>query len=44
VGIIFGKKIALIALAYYPFGSSLENKEIANLMKFMFASAWNGPP
>lgn len=44
VTIIFGNKTALIALAYYPFGVIIENKEIANLIKFMFASAWNGPP
>jgi predicted transcriptional regulator len=40
VAIIFGNKIALLALAYHPFGVIIENKEIANLIKFMLDSAW----
>lgn len=41
VTIIFGNKIALVALAYHPFGVIIENKEIAGLIKFMFNSTWN---
>lgn len=41
VTIIFGNKVALLALAYHPFGVIIENKEVANLVKFMFNTAWN---
>jgi HTH-type transcriptional regulator, sugar sensing transcriptional regulator len=41
VTVIFGNKVALIALAYHPFGVIIENKEIASLVKFMFNSSWN---
>lgn len=43
--LIFGNKTAFIALAHYPFGVVIENKEIANMLKFMFGSLWrSGPP
>lgn len=41
VTIIYGNKVALLALAYHPFGVIIENKEISSLIKFMFETSWN---